>query len=338
VQNHFRLNCLLLILCLDRNTRSRPLAAAISKRAFQALTLAVACFFAGLRIPASISAYSSTGQFRPAPDRACFVPLGLRDPALPPTRARVTAFGLTKGGCSLSEAVSLPPLPAVAGAGSVCVQLPAAAVADGYYFETGVGGDGDDADPVRWVVKIANGSCCSDCGKACADEDMKNGTNWQTVGASAWELRNTGQLRLYPSLPFPVPKGGGVRVAVTIAPDWEWCIVWLVSQIVQLLCFVALAAAGAAQRECWGRTILAGGYGLTVILIATAAVGYLISGRSREGAQHFLGNVPGAVLSAGVAVAERHLLSVFTVVAVLYCVAQARKVQGSSRRGLSRRS
>ena len=53
------------------------------------------------------------------PDRACFVPLSLRKPALPPARARVAAFGLTSGGCPLPGAIAMPPPPVIAGAGAV---------------------------------------------------------------------------------------------------------------------------------------------------------------------------------------------------------------------------
>jgi hypothetical protein len=294
----------------------------MSKRAFQAFTLAVACYYAGLRVPASVRTYSNAGPFRPEPDRACFVPLGLRDTALPPALASVAAFGLTSGGCPLPGAVPMPPPPAVAGAGAVCTRLPAAAAADGYFFETGVGGESDDADPVRWEVKAANGGVDDDGANRSGVRDAGNGTEWQSVGASAWELWYTGQLHLYPNLPYPTPRGGGVRLELAAAPGWAWCLVWLASQVVQLLCFAALAVAGAARREGWAQVILAGGYGLFTVLTLTAALGYLASGRLREAVQYFVSVVPGGLLSAGAAVAGRHILSVFAVVALSYCAVQ----------------
>jgi hypothetical protein len=289
----------------------------MSKRVFQAFTFAIACYYGALRVPAGLRTYSNAGSFHPEPDRACFVPLGLRDPALSPVRASVAAFGLTQGGCPLPGAVSMPPPSAFAGAGAVCKQLPAAAAADGYFFETGIGADGDDADPVRWEVKVANGG--DDDGSNRSDvRDGGNGTEWQSVGASAWEMWYTGQLHLYPGLPYPTPRGGGARLELTTAPGWAWCLVWLASQIVQLLCFALLAAAGAARREGWAHWILAGGYGLAAALILTAALGFLASERSREAAQYFANVVPFAVMSAGAALAGRHILSVFAVAAVAF--------------------
>ncbi len=307
-------------------SRSQPIAAGMSKRAFQALTFAVACYFAGLRVPASARTLSSAGPFRPDPDRACFVPLGLRDPALPPARARVAAFGLTSGGCALpSRAMSMPPPPAVADAGAVCVLLPIAAPADGYFFETGVGGGGDDADPVRWVVKVANGGGGDNRSDSSGVGDGGNGTEWQSVGASAWELWYTGQLRLYQDLPYPTPRGGGARLDLTAAPGWEWCVAWMASQVTQLLCFAGMSAAGASRREGWAQWILAGGYGLTSALNTAAALGFSASGRSREAAMYWLYVLPGALLGFGTAVAGRHILSVFATVAISYCIMQARE-------------
>jgi hypothetical protein len=252
------------------------------------------------------------------------VPLGLRNPALQPARTRVAAFGLTGRGCPLPGAVSMLPPPAVTGAGAVCTRLPAAAAADGYFLVTGFGGDGDDADPVRWEVKVASGGGDDDSGNSSVVIEGWNGIEWRSVGASAWELLYTGQLHLYPSLPYPTPSGGGARLEVAVTTGWEWCLVWLASQIVQLLCFAALAAVGAAGREGWAQGILAGGYGLASALTVTAALGFLSSGRSREAVQYFVSVVPGAVLSIGAALAGRRILSVFAAVAVSYCVVQAR--------------
>ena len=193
----------------------------------------------------------------------------------------------------------MPPPPVVAGAGAVCVRLPSAIPADGYFFETGVGGDGDDADPVRWVVKVAYGGGSDNGSNSSGVGDGENGTEWQSVGASAWELWYTGQLHLYPDLLYPTPRGGGARLELTAAPGWEWCVAWLASQVVQLLCFATLAAAGAARRESWAQGILAGGYGLTSALNTAAALGFVASGRSREAAQYALSILPGAVLSVG---------------------------------------
>jgi hypothetical protein len=239
----------------------------------------------------------------------------------------MAAFGLTRGGCQLPGAVSMPPPSAFAGAGAVCTKLPAAAAADGYFFETGIGGDGDDADPVRWEVKVANGGGDDGTNRS-GVRDAGNGTEWQSVGASAWELWYTGQLHLYPNLPYPTPRGGGARLEFAAAPGWAWCLVWLASQIVQLLCFAALAAVGAARREGWAHLILAGGYGLIAALNFTAALGFLASGRSREAAQYFASVVPGAVMSAGTAFAGRYILSVFAVAAVAFYAIQVLQGDG----------
>jgi hypothetical protein len=273
-----------------------------------------------------VQTYSHAGPFLPEPDRACFVPLGLRNPALPLARARVAAFGLTKGGCPISGAVLMQPPIAVAGAGAVCILFPAPVSSEGYFVETGVGGDGDDADPVQWAVKVANGGGGGDSeardstGADGASE--KSATKWQKVGASAWELWYTGELHLYSALSYPTPRGGAVRLEVTAAPGWEWCIGWPVSQAVQLLCFAALGVAGAIGRESLAPGLLAGGYGLLVALNATAAAGLLASDRLREAAQYWLSLVPAAVLSVGAALAGKHILSVLAAVAVLYFIVQ----------------
>jgi hypothetical protein len=310
--------------------RSRPIAAALSKRAFQALGVAVACYFGGLRLPAGISTFLNGCPFGLEPDRACFIPLSLRKAALPLASARVAAFGLTSGGCPLPGAISMPPPPIIAGAGAVCTRLPAPVSADGYFLETGVDGDGDAADPVQWVVKAVNGGggdTGSNSTRITGEEDW---AKWQSVGASAWELWYTGELRLYPGLSYPTPSGGSVRLELAVAPGWEWCIGWPVSQGVQMLCFAALAVAGTAGREGWAQVILAGGYGLFVALNVTAALGLGTSGRWREAVQYWLSLVPGAVLSIGAALRGRHILSVFATVAVSYCIVQAREEKGSS--------
>ena len=68
----------------------------------------------------------------------------------------------------------------------MCVQLPrtAKSTADGYYFDTGEGGDGDGADPVRWIVMTSGGE--RDLNHS--DEGAWNGSGWQAVGASTWQV------------------------------------------------------------------------------------------------------------------------------------------------------
>ena len=66
------------------------------------------------------------------------------------------------------------------------MQLLPAAPADGYYFDTGEGGDGDGADPVRWVVKALTTAGENDLNQS--NGGPWNESRWQAVGASAWQV------------------------------------------------------------------------------------------------------------------------------------------------------
>jgi hypothetical protein len=189
--------------------RSRPLGAAMSKRVFQALVVAIATYYAALRLPASYKAITAPSPILDgaAAAHVCLLPLALRDPSLPPARARISAFGLTVSGCVVPGAL---PAPAPAGAdGAICVRLlpeaaSAARGADGFYFDTGVGGDGDAADPVRWIVKaaaLAPGAGAGPVGESPAlnasGSDAWDGPLWRPVGASEWQVPRLGRPRIH---------------------------------------------------------------------------------------------------------------------------------------------
>jgi hypothetical protein len=189
--------------------RSRPLGAAMSKRGFQALVVAAATYYAALRLPTSYRVITGPSPILDgaAAAHVCLLPLALRDPSLPPARARISAFGLTVSGCVVPGAL---PAPAPAGAdGAICVRLlpeaaSAARGADGFYFDTGVGGDGDAADPVRWIVKaaaLAPGAGAGPVGESPAlnasGSDAWDGPLWRPVGASEWQVPRLGRPRIH---------------------------------------------------------------------------------------------------------------------------------------------
>jgi hypothetical protein len=224
--------------------RSQPLAAACSRRPFQACLFAISAYFLAA---GAIGLYRFRGQdsFDAAAVRLRAV--GLRDASLPPSAGRVAAFGLLRDGCRLPlppEAIRLAGRGNESESGVLAVaRAEAARGADGYFFVT-LSGPGDGTDPVRWVLEaVADGAGVG---------DAVDGSGWRAVGASGWGRPGhpwtSVAAETYPGITYPTPAGGGMKVSVDQGLGWREAVEWGLLNLMNVASFAGSAALGACGR------------------------------------------------------------------------------------------
>ena len=100
----------------------------------------------------------------------------------------------------------------------------------------------------------------------------------------------------------------------------------IVTQAVQMICFVSLAAVGAAGRANLAKGILAGSYLAVMVLEFVASVGYAVNGQVRDSAWDLLTMVPAGALALGLVAAERRILYVFVACAAALTIVSVRNL------------
>lgn len=196
----------------------------------------------------------SIGAFR-------FRALGLRDPRLSPESASIAQYGLLKDGCPYGPA-------GTADRGEILLE--SAIPVNGYYFVTA--NSSVEADPVKWI----------------AEARLRNGSAWESIGASEWitsfvglGTENVGP-RLFPRIAFPTPTARGARVDLDMRPSWPQTFVGLTWGYEWAVCFLVSAWAGKLRRENMVHPLFVTAMGIDVLLLSSAAIGFQAQNKSLE--------------------------------------------------------
>jgi hypothetical protein len=193
--------------------------------------------------------------------------LETRSASISPESAAIADFGLLRNGCPVGPVSTGNPHE---------LSLENAVPINGYYFSTS--NASAERDPVRWT----------------AEARVQNGSDWTRVGASVWitsffglGTKSVGP-RLFPLIAYSTPTARGVRVNLDMRPSWPQMLIGLTWGYEWSLCFLASALAGVLRREKLVYPLYVTAMLIDVVLLASAAVGFLVQNNILEAIGTFL--------------------------------------------------